>query len=118
MSIPAPMPDRKPIQPAPPDTPATERQSVPTFAANIQPIFQTKCFSCHGGTSKKGGLDLRTHATLNRGGNSGSGVIPGKPSSSPVWTTIQSGQMPPRNRPQLTPAEQKLIRDWIAAGAK
>jgi mono/diheme cytochrome c family protein len=88
------------------------------FESAVRPVFQAKCASCHGTLSKRGGLDLRTLATTVRGGNSGPGVVPGRPGESPVWETVRTGQMPPPNKPQLTAAEKDLIRAWIAGGAR
>jgi hypothetical protein len=91
---------------------------VPTFAADVLPVFQAKCISCHGGLTKKGGLDMRTVTDLMKGGNSGSALKPGNPGGSRVLKSIEDGEMPPEGKPQLTPREKQLIRDWIAAGAK
>ena len=81
-------------------------------------MFQAKCISCHGGLSKKGGLDLRTLATAVKGGNSGPGLKPGKPGESPIWETVRTGQMPPPTKQQLTADEKKLLLAWIAGDAR
>lgn len=81
-------------------------------------MLQAKCISCHGGLSKRGGLDLRTLTSAVQGGNSGPGVKPGHPDQSPVWETVRTGQMPPPNKTQLTADEKKLLLAWIANGAK
>ena len=81
-------------------------------------MLQTKCVSCHGGLSKKGALDLRTLEAIARGGNEGPAVQPGSPEVSPLWTWVASGNMPPKGKPQLTAAEKRLLRDWIADGAR
>jgi uncharacterized membrane protein len=88
------------------------------FEKDIFPIFQAKCTSCHGGLSKRGGLDLRTLASVARGGNSGPGLKPGQPDESPVWQSVKTGQMPPTNKPQLTADEKQLILKWIGGGAR
>jgi hypothetical protein len=108
--VPRPEPPPKSAGPAP--TPRL------TFAADILPVFQAKCVSCHGGFTAKGKLDVRTLDALARGGNAGPSVSPGNPEVSPLWTWVNSGQMPPKGKPQLTAAEKKLIHDWIADGAK
>lgn len=89
-----------------------------TFAADVLPVFQAKCVSCHGGFTAKGKLDVRTLEALARGGNAGPAVSPGSPEVSPLWTWVSSGNMPPKGKPQLTAAEKKLIHDWIADGAR
>ena len=88
------------------------------FETDILPVFQAKCISCHGSLSKKGGLDLRSLASVVRGGNSGPGLKPGQPDDSPVWQTVKAGQMPPANKPQLSAEEKRLVVAWIAGGAR
>jgi mono/diheme cytochrome c family protein len=88
-----------------------------TYEKDILPIVQRACISCHGATRKRGGLDLRTFASLARGGESGVGVQPGKPDESALLESVVSGRMPP-GKMKLPPAEKQLIRDWIASGAK
>ncbi|HEX4607362.1 MAG TPA: c-type cytochrome domain-containing protein [Urbifossiella sp.] len=118
---PAPEPDRPkaevkktPVVIPPPVAPVVEVR----FDRDVLPIFQSKCASCHGALSKRGGLDLRTLAAATRGGNSGPGVVPGQPGQSPVWETVRSGQMPPPNRAQLSASEKRTLLDWIAGGAR
>jgi hypothetical protein len=108
-------PPRLPDAEAPAEKPG---EASLRFASDIQPIFQAKCIACHGGLSKRGGLDLRSIPAILRGGNSGPGFEPGKAEGSPIWETIKSGQMPPSNKPQLTAEEKRKIAAWIAAGAK
>ena len=56
-------------------------------------------------------------ATL-AGGDSGEAVKPGDPDNSLLWQQIVEGKMPPKNKPKLTADEKRLIREWIAGGAK
>ncbi|HEV3383293.1 MAG TPA: c-type cytochrome domain-containing protein [Gemmata sp.] len=104
----------KEVEPAKP----TESSVTLKFEKDILPIFQSKCISCHGGLSKKGGLDLRSLTSLTRGGNSGPGMKPGRPEDSPVWQSLKANEMPPPNKPQLTADEKQLILKWIAGGGK
>jgi hypothetical protein len=120
--VPAPPNNPPRTQPQPEPPPVVVPRSVPeqpglTYEKDILPIMQRSCVSCHGGTKKRGGLDLRTFAALVRGGDSGTGIRPGKPDDSSLLESIVSGRMPP-GRGKLTPAEKQLIRDWIASGAK
>jgi hypothetical protein len=85
----------------------------------VSAVFKSKCTSCHGDTKgPKGDLDLRTLAAINKGGDSGPAVAPGDLAKSPLWESIDSGQMPPPKKDPLTADEKKLIRDWILGGAK
>lgn len=48
----------------------------------------------------------------------GEAVKPGDPDNSLLWQQIVEGKMPPKNKPKLTDDEKKLIKEWIAGGAK
>ena len=100
---------------APADPPAARKL---TFAADVLPVFQAKCVACHGGLSKKAGLDVRSIDAMIRGGKGGPVLKRGAPDQSPLWASIESGEMPPSNKPQLTADEKKMIREWILGGAK
>ena len=91
---------------------------------DVLPIFQVRCVACHGKRRQEGGLDLRTRASRLKGGRSGPAVLPGRPDHSLVIQKIESGEMPPVElqlansvRPP-TGAELKLLRRWIADGAR
>lgn len=86
--------------------------------AEISELFAAKCNHCHAGDRPKGGLDLRSHAAILRGGNSGPSVIAGKSAESVLWDSVNSGSMPPGKSKALTPREKQLIRDWIDGGAR
>lgn len=116
-SVAATLPKKEPAKPVEPERPVEPAVAI-KYLSDIQPIFQSKCISCHGGLSKKGGLDLRSLASITRGGNNGPGVKPGQPDQSQVWQSIKEGQMPPPNKPQLSADEKQLILKWIASGAK
>lgn len=119
--------DPKPPEPKKPEPKKPEPKKVdpkpsapaPTFAKDIAPVFRSHCQNCHGGVgSPKGGLDLRTLAAAVKGGDGGPGVKPGEPDASPVWVSIADDSMPPAGKPRLTEKEKKLVREWIAGGAK
>lgn len=104
----------KKVEPKPP---AKGEASI-TYVAKIKSIVTAKCVVCHGDPAKKGGLDMKTFAAMIKGGKGGIGIVPGKPDESTIWTNIESNEMPPADKEQLTDAEKKLIHDWIAMGAK
>ncbi|MBQ17808.1 MAG: hypothetical protein CMJ65_11855 [Planctomycetaceae bacterium] len=90
---------------------------------DVLPIFYTRCVVCHGSREKKGGLDLRTRASILKGGQSGPAVVPGKPDQSLLVKRIHAVEMPP---PKLLvdfgirtveADELDTIRKWIASGA-
>jgi hypothetical protein len=88
-----------------------------TYEKDVLPILERACTSCHGVRRKSGKLDLRTFAALVKGGEGGTGVVPGNPDKSPLYETVASGQMPP-GKMKLSAKEKETIRAWIAAGAK
>ncbi|MFN0170227.1 MAG: DUF1553 domain-containing protein [Bryobacteraceae bacterium] len=90
---------------------------------DVLPIFQTRCFVCHGKREQKGGLDLRTRASRLKGGKSGPAMVVGNPGESLIVQKIESGAMPPTamqfDYAVRTPSAAELgkIKQWIAAGA-
>ncbi|MBM3725330.1 MAG: DUF1553 domain-containing protein [Acidobacteria bacterium] len=90
--------------------------------ADVLPIFQMRCVTCHGKRVQEAGLDLRTQASRLKGGKSGPALVPGRPEDSLIMQKIGAGKMPPPEklfeafvRPPTTPEVEKL-RAWIAAG--
>ncbi len=103
-----------------PEPPAEDPKPVQTLSydRDVQPIMQRACAGCHGRMRKRGGVDLSTLAAVRRGGDNGPILKPGKPDDSAIYESITAGRMPPKMPEAVTPAERRLIRDWIAAGAK
>jgi len=93
------------------------------FVKDIQPIFEMNCLSCHKEGNKKGGLRMDTKELAFGGGDSGKGVVPGKPKDSLVYTsTIASTNddrlMPPLGKGgPLKKEETDLLLHWIEQGA-
>ena len=113
---------KKPPQAKTPDAkpPATKKDRPPpgrevSFAKEIQPIFKSKCLLCHGDTTgpPKGGLDLRTLAGIDKGGDTGKALIAGNLKESSIWKWIDEGEMPPAKSPQLSDVEKNLIKEWV-----
>ena len=87
----------------------------PLLERDVLPILTKNCMGCHGGLVKKGGLDLRTLASMKRGGESGSALVAGKPNESDLWLQIADGEMP-KGEKKLSAEEKTIIEKWIAAG--
>jgi hypothetical protein len=129
-SLPPPTPPNPaPVQKEPPTPPRPDgdngRRPTPpskpplvTFEKQVLPILQTKCAGCHGSPRRSGGLDVRTVASLKKGGGSGPAVTAGDPDKSPLWDEVSSNRMPPNKNNKLTAAEKQTIRDWIAGGLR
>jgi len=90
---------------------------APAFEADVLPILNAHCLQCHGGVHQKNGLDLRTLPAALKGGKSGVVIVPGKPDESLLWKKLAKDEMPKTDN-KVSDANKKLIREWIAAGAK
>ncbi len=96
---------------APPTTPAPVIGGIPTYDANIQPVFDNRCSSCHGET-KLAGLTLTNFTDAMKGGKDGPVIVPGNSANSKL-VKIQSAQ----HFANLTPEELDLVIQWIDTGA-
>ncbi len=91
----------------------------PRFEKDVLPILTKYCFTCHGQSSPKLGLDFRTAASALKGSHNGPVVVQGKPDESLLWKKVSTRQMPPAIYGQKVPdADLETIRNWIAAGAR
>ena len=90
-----------------------------SFQRDVWPIFKRHCVGCHSEQKTKGKLRLDDVAALMKGGKTGALFAKGKPDDSLLITQV-SGDKPemPENEAPLSAAKVKLLRDWIAQGAK
>ncbi len=101
---------------------ATETASVPN-QHDVIPIMLRRCAACHGRHQQLADLDLRSKATMLKGGKSGPAIILGKPEESLLIKKVHSGEMPPLERlvevsvKPIEPSELDTVSKWIAAGA-
>lgn len=93
------------------------RAESPTFERDVLPILNSHCLQCHGGVHQRNGLDLRTHAAVMSGGQSGPVVEPGSPERSLLWEKVGLDSMPKTDN-KVSAANKEIIRRWIAEGAK
>ena len=96
-----------PTQPdtaAPAQDPATATSL--TFAADVQPILNNDCTSCHGATRQENGYDFRTYAGVMRA------VSAGSANSILVRVTQPGGQMYSEFRGSAS-AKSDTIRRWV-----
>ncbi len=90
-----------------------------SFAADIVPIFETYCYTCHGPYRIRGvptSYSLVNYDTTLRGGFIPP-VIPGEPEKSSLYLGVSTYDMP-RDGNRLSDAEIELIRLWILQGAQ
>jgi len=90
---------------------------------DVIPIMNLRCTICHGLRTMQAGLDLRTKASMLKGGKSGPAFVTGQPQKSLMLKRIHASEMPPRKllvdfgiRPIELPEIETLTK-WIAQGA-
>src|SRR5580658_9026761 len=89
------------------------------FAHDVHPIFAVRCFACHGGDKRSGGLSLQGYNDVLKGGRNGPAILPGHSAESLLIqrVTSTSSRMPAAG-PPLTPEEIAILRAWIDGGAR
>jgi type IV secretory pathway VirB10-like protein len=106
----------KPEPPKPePKKPEPSKSSAVTFQ-QVQKVLRDNCTRCHGDPKIEARIDLRTLDSIKKKKGL---LVPGEPSASDLYGSMEAGTMPPpevKTRP--TAAEMKIVKDWIAAGAK
>lgn len=93
------------------------------YVKQVKPVLAARCFSCHGAIKQSAGLRLDTVAFMQKGGDSGSALIPGDATKSLLLKRITAAQgythMPPKSDGEPLKVEEiALIRKWIADGAQ
>jgi hypothetical protein len=94
------------------------------FSKDVQPIFESHCYRCHGTEKQKSGFRLDRKSDALRGGEQGVDIIPGNSIRSPlihyVAGLVDDMRMPPppSGVKSLSPDEVALLRAWIDQGAK
>lgn len=86
----------------------------PFWRDHVEPLFRDRCGNCHSGVKTKSGLDLGDFASILRGGDRGSAIVPGRPDDSLLLKVLAPGgdpHMPPKG--QLTDEQIGLVRTWI-----
>ena len=90
-----------------------------SYQRDVFPIFKRHCLGCHTEGKAKGGLRLDDLDALRKGGKHGALFVAGQPDQSLLIKQV-TGDPPemPENEAPLSAAKVKLLRDWIAQGAK
>ncbi|MBL7739680.1 MAG: DUF1549 domain-containing protein [Chitinophagaceae bacterium] len=91
------------------------------YSADVKPILNKKCISCHGGVKAKGGFSLLFQEEALAKTKSGKyAIIPGDPSGSEMIRRITNKdpeeRMPYRHEP-LSKEEISILTRWIKQGA-
>jgi uncharacterized membrane protein/flagellar biosynthesis/type III secretory pathway chaperone len=88
----------------------------------VQPIFQTKCYSCHNANKQKGGLRMDDISLLMKGGKNGEVINLVDTDSSEIMRRLllpvdNEDHMPPKEKPQPSESEVALLHWWIRNNA-
>lgn len=86
------------------------------FAHAVVPILKQHCVECHGGHRHEGDTSINTRESLMEGGS----IVPGDAAGSyfiELVTTDDKDVRMPKDKPPLSEAEVKTLREWIDAGA-
>jgi hypothetical protein len=98
---------------------ATADDSV-DYTRDVKPIFQSRCYACHGGLKQESKLRLDTGKNILLGGESGAIVTAGNANDSELLKRISatdlSIRMPPEGEP-LRPVQVAILQKWIVQGA-
>ena len=95
-------------------------QVVVDFSRDVAPIFQQRCYTCHGPSQQMNGLRLDQKDTTLKGGYSGAVILPGNSAESKLLLRVASskdGFAMPLVGPRLTEKEIATLRAWIDQGA-
>ena len=91
------------------------------FTAEVRPLFEQRCYGCHGAAQQMGGLRLDRKGDALRGGNSGAVIMPGDSARSKLVRAIagvEGTPLMPMVGERLTPEQIGVLRAWIDQGAE
>ncbi|HEX4414101.1 MAG TPA: c-type cytochrome domain-containing protein, partial [Lacipirellulaceae bacterium] len=94
--------------------------AAPDYERDVAPIFAKYCAGCHNGNDRAGELSLESFAELQKGGEKGAAVLPGRADASLMIRALTGEiepSMPPPDNPRPGDKEVKVLRDWIDGGA-
>lgn len=92
------------------------------FSAEVKPLLNRKCLSCHGGVKKKGDYSLLfKDEAMGTGASGRPAIVPGDPENSELYRRLLAHdpeeRMPYKEEP-LKEEEITLLKNWIKQGAK
>ncbi len=92
------------------------------FSAEVKPILNKRCITCHGGVKKNGGFSvLFRYEAIDTTESGKPSIVPGHPELSEVVRRINSNdpevRMPYKEDP-LTKKEIEILTRWIEQGAE
>jgi len=78
------------------------------YEKEIRPLLKNYCLGCHSTEKHKGDLDLERFVSLSE-------VMKHPKVWQGVLEQISLGEMPPKEKPQPTPAEREKLQSWVNA---
>jgi hypothetical protein len=96
----------------------SDSESEQFFETEIRPLLSEHCIRCHGPDKQSGGLRLDSPEFLEKGGDSGAAIVPGRSDESRFIQAVRYDgdlQMPPDNR--LTEKQVAVLDHWVRSGA-
>lgn len=102
--------------------PIIKVQEAQVYQNAIEPLLKNRCYSCHGLEKQKGKLRLDQEVYILKGGKGGSVLVKGNAEKSEIMRRLllplnDEEHMAPKEKPQLTENEIKLLGWWIDNGA-
>ncbi len=96
-------------------------QKAIDYSADVKPILNKKCISCHGGVRRKGGFSVLFRSEALAKTESGKfAIVPGDPDHSELVKRITAkdpeDRMPYKHQP-LSDNEISILKRWIKEGA-
>ena len=88
----------------------------PSYASDVQPIFDKYCLGCHGPVRAMRGLRLDGYEYVIAGSRVGAVVIPYSSTASLLAAGLEAGAMPPKGE-KPSANRVKNIFHWIERGA-
>jgi hypothetical protein len=100
----------------------TTHSAAVDFNAEVKPIINKKCISCHGGVKREGGFSLLFRSEALAKTKSGKfAIIPGDPDGSEMIRRLHlkdpEERMPYKREP-LSKKKSDILRRWIKQGAE
>ncbi len=97
-------------------------QEAVAYTDVIKPIFESRCYGCHGPDKQKGKLRLDEPDFILKGGKDGKVIVAGKANESELIERIflakdNEDHMPPKEKGQLTKQDMDLLHWWVSNGA-
>ena len=101
---------------------AAAAESAPkiSFAADVKPIFDSHCASCHLDGEQKGSYNLDSRESALSEGKNGARIVAGNSAGSNMILRVSGAEgvkkMPPKGE-ALSPAQIAVLSAWIDQGA-